>query len=143
MKKKFNLDVGYSDHTIGIEVPIAAVALGAVMIEKHFTLDANLPGPDHKASLEPRDFKLMVQKIRNIEQSLGNKNKIVSKSELKNIKIARKSIIACKYIKKGEVFSQKNLCIKRPGNGISPMKLFEIFGKIAKKDFKIDEIIKL
>ena len=141
LKKSFGLDVGYSDHTIGIEIPIAAVALGAVVIEKHFTLDKTMPGPDHAASLEPGELKRMVESIRNIELALGSEIKAPSPSEIKNIPIARKSIVARRDIKKGEVFTNENLTVKRPGNGISPMKWYDVIGKKAEKDFHEDEII--
>jgi N,N'-diacetyllegionaminate synthase len=137
----FAFDVGYSDHTEGIEVPIAAVAMGATIIEKHFTLDRNMKGPDHRASLEPRELTQMVSAIRNIEKAMGNVEKIPSKSELKNISIVRKSIVAKRNIKKGEVFSDENLTTKRPGTGISPMKWDEIIGTSAKKDYLEDEAI--
>ena len=137
----FGVDVGYSDHTLGIEVPIAAVAMGAKVIEKHFTLSRDLEGPDHKASLEPDELKEMIKSIRNIEKALGNGIKKPSKSEIKNIKIARKSIVAKRDIKKGEVFSEENLTVKRPGNGISPMRWDEIIGQIALKDYNKDDLI--
>lgn len=143
LREKFGVRVGYSDHTKGIEVPIAAVALGAEIIEKHFTLDRNMEGPDHKASLEPDELKAMVAAIRNIERALGNGHKRVSESERKNIAVARKSIVAARDIKSGEVFSETNLTVKRPGNGISPMRWEEVIGKIAKKDFQEDELIEL
>ena len=143
LREKFGVRVGYSDHTKGIEVPIAAVALGAEIIEKHFTLDRNMEGPDHKASLEPDELKAMVAAIRNIERALGNGHKSVSESERKNIAVARKSIVAVRNIKEGEVFSETNLTVKRPGNGISPMRWEEVIGKIAKKDFQEDELIEL
>ncbi len=143
LKQCFGVRVGYSDHTKGIEVPIAAVAMGAEIIEKHFTLDKNLPGPDHVASLEPHELKSMVDSIRNIEMALGNGLKKVSSSEQKNISIARKSILAACEIKKGEVFTEDNLTVKRPGNGISPMKWDEVLGKAAKRDFVEDELIEL
>lgn len=143
MRNLFNCEVGYSDHTQGIEVPIAAVTLGARIIEKHFTLDKNMPGPDHKASLEPEELKLMVTSIRNIEKALGDGIKKVSKSEKKNIEIARKSITAKKMIKKGETFSIDNITCKRPGNGISPMEWYNVLGQKAMKDFKEDELILL
>lgn len=142
MNKLFNLDIGYSDHSIGIEVPIAAVALGANVIEKHFTLDRSMEGPDHKASLEPNELKAMVDAIRNIEKSLGDGIKQPARSELKNMAIARKSIIAKKNIKAGELFTEDNLTVKRPGNGISPMRWFDILGKKASQDFNEDELIK-
>ena len=141
LKKEFNLPVGYSDHTQGIEIPIAAVAMGAEIIEKHFTLDKNMIGPDHKASLEPDELAQMVKSIRNIEKALGNGIKEPKKSEIPNIKVARKSIVAKCDIKKGEIFSENNLTTKRPGNGISPMKWDEIIGRIATKDYLEDEII--
>ncbi len=143
IKEAFKVNVGYSDHTPGIEVPVAAVALGAVVIEKHFTLDKELPGPDHKASLEPYELKAMVNAIRNIEKALGNGIKKPSKSEKKNISVARKSIVAKRDIKKGEIFTEENLTVKRPGTGISPMRWKEIIGKKAPRDFKKDEIIEV
>lgn len=141
LKKKTGKRVGYSDHSLGIEVPIAAAALGAEVIEKHFTLDRSMEGPDHLASLEPEDLKNMVKAIRNIEQALGNGVKKVSPSEMENKNIARKSIIAKCSIQKGEVFTEENLTTKRPGNGISPMKWYEILGKKATRDFSEDELI--
>ena len=141
IRNSFGVKVGYSDHTSGIEVPIAAVALGAEVIEKHFTRDRNMEGPDHKASLEPDELKEMVFSIRNIEKSLGTGIKKPSKSELKNIPIVRKSIVAIKDIKKGEKFTYKNIAIKRPGKGISPMRWDEVIGKTANKDFQADELI--
>lgn len=132
---------GYSDHTLGIEIPIAAVALGATVIEKHFTLDRNLPGPDHKASLEPQELKQMVMSIRNIELALGSDIKAPSQSEIKNRAIARKSIVAAKSIRKGELFTPSNLTTKRPGTGISPMKWYEIINTPASRDFMEDEQI--
>jgi N,N'-diacetyllegionaminate synthase len=143
IKQAFQVPVGYSDHTLGIEVPIAAVALGATLIEKHFTLDRNLPGPDHKASLEPDELKAMVSAIRNVEKALGDGLKRPSASELKNISITRKSLVASRNIKKGEVFSKENIITKRPGNGISPMRLNEIIGRVAFKDFSQDELIEI
>lgn len=143
LRSVFGLDVGYSDHTLGIEAPIAAVALGATIIEKHFTLDRNLEGPDHKASLEPDELKRMVASIRNIEKALGDGKKVPSKSESTNIDIARKSIVASVDIKKGDVFSEQNITTKRPGNGMSPMLWNEVLGKIAPRDFEIDEMISL
>lgn len=141
LKEKFGVRVGYSDHTKGIEVPVAAVALGAEIIEKHFTLDHNMEGPDHQASLEPDELKAMVKSIRNIEKALGNGMKEVSNSERKNIDIARKSIVARKKIVKGEELTEDNLAVKRPGNGISPMKWFDIIGTKAVRDFDEDEMI--
>ena len=144
IQRELGLPIGYSDHTLGIEVPIAAVALGATVIEKHFTLDKTLPGPDHKASLEPNELKAMVSAIRNIEKAIGGSGlKEVSKSEAKNKAIARKSIVATKTIKKGDMFSAENLTVKRPGTGISPMQWDEVIGKIAKKDFEEDDLIEL
>lgn len=143
IKEKFGVKIGYSDHTEGIEVPIAAVALGATVIEKHFTLDKNMEGPDHKASLEPSELKVMVKSIRNIEQALGTGHKTVSESERKNIEIARKSIVAAKDIKEGEMFSEDNLTVKRPGNGISPMEWENVIGKVAKRNFQEEELIEL
>jgi len=142
IRKAFpGISIGYSDHTMGIEVPIAAVAMGASVIEKHFTLDRNLPGPDHKASLEPDGLKAMVQAIRNIEKSLGNGIKKPSPSELKNKPIARKSIVAATTIRKGESFTEMNITVKRPGTGISPMRWDEILKMKASKDFYKDDII--
>lgn len=142
LKAEFNLEVGYSDHTKGIEVPIAAVALGASLIEKHFTLDCNMEGPDHKASLEPDELKAMVRAIRNIELAIsGDGKKQVSNSERKNIPIARKSIVASRNIMKGEILSESNLTVKRPGDGISPMMWEQIIGTRAVKDFTEDEKI--
>lgn len=141
LKHAFGVEVGYSDHTPGIEIPIAAVALGATVIEKHFTLDRNLPGPDHKASLEPDELKAMVQAIRNIERALGDGIKRPSQSELKNKPIARKSIVASRAIQMGELFSVDNLTTKRPGTGISPMRWDDIIGTVAHRDYCIDELI--
>ena len=137
----FDIAFGYSDHTLGIEVDIAAVAMGACCIEKHFTLDKMMEGPDHKASLEPDELKAMVKAIRNIELALGNSVKKPSKSEIPNMQIARKSIVAKLDIKKGDKLSEKNITIKRPGNGINPMRWDEIVGTIASKDYTEDEII--
>ena len=141
--EKFGVQIGYSDHTKGIEVPIAAVALGATVIEKHFTLDKNMEGPDHKASLEPDELKAMVSAIRNIEQALGTGHKTISESERKNIEIARKSIVAACPIKAGELLTEDNLTVKRPGNGISPMRWNEVIGTRAIKDFEEEEVIVL
>ena len=135
------ISVGYSDHTSGIEVPIAAVAMGATVLEKHFTLDQNLPGPDHKASLEPDELKAMVQAIRNIEKALGTGIKKPSPSELKNKPVARKSIVASTTIEKGETFTEKNITVKRPGIGIVPMRWDEIIGHKATKSYQRDELI--
>lgn len=141
ISKKFDVKIGYSDHTKGIEVPIAAVALGATVIEKHFTLDKNMEGPDHKASIEPDELKSMVRAIRNIEQALGNGHKTISQSERKNIEVTRKSIVAACSIKAGELFTEENLTVKRPGNGISPMRWCEVIGTKAKQDFEKEDII--
>ena len=141
LKNAFGLEVGYSDHTLGIEVDIAAVAMGAKIIEKHFTLDKSMPGPDHKASLEPDELAAMVRAIRNIELALGDGLKHFSKSESENIKIARKSIVAKCDIKKGEIFSEQNICVKRPGDGINPMRWDEVIGQNSQKDYKQDELI--
>lgn len=139
----FHTHVGYSDHTLGIEVPIAAVALGASVIEKHFTLDRSLQGPDHKASLEPQELKNMVTAIRNVEVALGSPEKKVTDSEEKNKLLVRKSIVALKEIKEGDLFSEDNLTVKRPGNGISAIKWLDVIGKKAPRNFKVDEIIEL
>jgi len=144
LRHEFGVEAGYSDHTKGIEVPIAAVALGATVIEKHFTLDRNMPGPDHKASLEPDELKAMVSAIRNIEKAVdGDGTKHVSDSERKNIAIARKSIVAATNIKKGEILTEENITVKRPGTGISPMRWEEVLGMNAKRDFNEDELIEL
>lgn len=143
IKNAFGVKVGYSDHTQGIEVPIAAVAMGACVIEKHFTLDRTMEGPDHKASLEPDELRAMVQAIRHIEQALGDGVKMPSMSEQKNIPIARKSILASRPIKMGETFTDNNLIVKRPGNGISPMRWDEIVGHKATRNFSADELIEL
>ena len=137
----FGVDVGYSDHTLGIEVSIAAVSLGAKVIEKHFTLDRNLPGPDHKASLEPVDLIEMIKAIRNIEVALGDGIKCPTSSERKNLSAARKSIVAKCKIKPGEIFSNRNLEIKRPGDGVSPMKWDSMIGQIAVRDYEKNEMI--
>ena len=142
IKNTFNVNIGYSDHTLGIEVPIAATALGATVIEKHFTLDKNMPGPDHAASLNPIELNSMVKSIRKIENALnGTGLKTPSNNELKNIVPARKSIVAKFKIKKGEKFSNKNLTTKRPGNGICPMKWNDIIGEKAIKNYEIDDMI--
>lgn len=143
MREYFKCEVGYSDHTLGIEIPIAAAALGAAVIEKHFTLDRNMEGPDHKASLEPDELADMVARIRHVEQALGTGEKIPSPSEKKNIAVARKSIVAACPIKKGEVFSETNLTTKRPGTGISPMRWTQVLGTRAVRDFTEDELIEL
>ena len=141
IKKEFDVEVGYSDHTNGIEVDIAAAALGARVIEKHFTLDKTMKGPDHKASLEPKELIAMVKAIRNIEVALGSGIKKPSASETKNIPIARKSIVAKQNIKKGNIFSKENITVKRPGTGISPMRWNDILGQQAIKDFNKDDLI--
>lgn len=143
MQIELGLPVGYSDHTQGIEIPIAAAALGAVMIEKHFTLDMNMEGPDHRASLEPDELKRMVEGIRKIEQALGDGKKDVSGSEKENIGIVRKSIVAARTIKKGELLSENNLTTKRPGTGINPMRWNEVIGKTADRDYETDEMIQI
>lgn len=143
IKSALNVEIGYSDHTLGIEIPIAAVALGATVIEKHFTLDRNMPGPDHKASLEPTELKAMVNAIRNIERALGDGVKRLMPSEVENIVIARKSIVARQSISKGEIFSSENITAKRPNNGISAMQWDEVIGKAAKRDYSTDEFIEL
>lgn len=144
IQEQLGTSVGYSDHTLGIEVPIAAVALGAEIIEKHFTLDKTMPGPDHAASLEPYELKNMVSAIRNIEKAVsGSGIKEPSPSELKNIEIARKSIVAARGINRGELFTEENLTVKRPGTGISPMKWDELIGLRAIKDFEQDDLIVL
>lgn len=143
LKKEFGCNIGYSDHTFGITAPIAAVALGATVIEKHFTLDRHMPGPDQSASLEPDELKTMVKMIRETELALGDGEKKPSDSELKNKDIARKSIVAKKSIKAGEIFSEENITCKRPGNGISPMKWNDIIGQTAKYDFEFDEQIRV
>lgn len=143
LRDKCGCAVGYSDHTKGIEVPIAAVALGAEVIEKHFTLDRNMEGPDHKASLEPDELETMVNAIRNIEKAMGDGIKVPSESEKENITIVRKSIIAADSIKAGDILTEKNLTTKRPGTGISPMKWNEVLGTKAVRDFDEDELIEL
>ena len=139
----FDVEVGYSDHTPGIEVAIAAVAMGASVIEKHFTLDRNLPGPDHKASLEPAELAAMVAAIRNIEIALGDGVKRLTESEARNEPVMRKSLMASQVISAGEVFSSENITTKRPGTGISPMRWDEVIGRTANRDFAIDELIEL
>ncbi|MCI9043209.1 MAG: N-acetylneuraminate synthase, partial [Muribaculaceae bacterium] len=135
--------VGYSDHTQGITIPIAAVARGARVIEKHFTLDRSLPGPDHKASLEPQELAEMVKAIRTVEQALGSGIKAVAPSEAPNIEVARKSIVAARDIRAGELLTEDNITVKRPGNGISPMKWDEVIGTRATRDFPFDSLIEL
>lgn len=143
LHQAFNIKVGYSDHTAGIEISLAAVSLGASVIEKHFTLDRSLPGPDHKASILPNELSALVSSIRNIELALGDGIKRVTASEIKNIGIARRSLVAQGTIKKGELFTSDNLAVKRPGTGISPMRYDEIIGRAAMKDFHADELIKI
>ena len=143
IKDELGVNIGYSDHTLGIEVAISAVAMGATVIEKHFTLDRNMSGPDHAASLEPEELKAMVTAIRNIEKAMGDGIKKPSSSETKNISVVRKSIVAKMSIKKGELFSEENLTIKRPGTGISPMEWDNLLNKKSKKDFDIDVLIKV
>lgn len=143
MRDEFNLPIGYSDHTQGSAISVAAVSLGATVIEKHLTLNRGMKGPDHKASLEPHEFKAMVQAIRNVEVALGHGEKVMAECEQKNKQVARKSIVAKKDIKKGEVFSEENLTIKRPGNGISPMRWFALLGTTSKRNYKEDEMIKI
>ena len=143
IKNKFNVAVGYSDHTEGIEVPIAAVALGATVIEKHFTLDKHMEGPDHKASLEPSELRAMVKAVRNVELALGDGHKVISESEKKNINIARKSIVAACPIHKGEMLLEDSLTVKRPGGGISPMRWEEVVGTYAIRDYQEDDMIEL
>ena len=142
IRDELGVNIGYSDHTNGIEVSIAAVAMGATVIEKHFTLDRNLPGPDHAASLEPYELKEMIKSIRNIEKAMGDGTKKPSPSEIKNIPIARKSLVAKNPIKKAEILSEKNLTVKRPGIGISPMKWDSYIGRIADRDYLGDDLIR-
>ncbi|MDD5298994.1 MAG: N-acetylneuraminate synthase [Gallionella sp.] len=142
LQQAFGLHVGYSDHTQGIAIPVAAVALGAVIIEKHFTLDRNLPGPDHKASLEPDELKQMVRSIREVELALGSSTKQPAASELRNRPVARKSLVAAQDIRKGEAFTQSNLAVKRPGDGINPICYWEWLGKIADRDYQQDDKVK-
>lgn len=143
LKREFKVPVGYSDHTLGIEVPIAAVAMGARVIEKHFTLDKNMEGPDHKASIDPVELKQMVSAVRNVEKALGDGDKHVTDSERANKTVARKSIVAATDIKAGEVFTEVNLTVKRPGTGISPMRWPEVLERKADRDYKKDELIEL
>ena len=143
LSEQFGLPVGLSDHTPGWECDVAAAALGAVVIEKHFTLDKTMEGPDHKASLEPQELKAMVQAVRNIEQAMGTGHKAVSASEAKNKPIARKSIVAARPIQQGEEFTEENLTTKRPGDGISPMRWYQVLGQKAKRSFEEDEAIEL
>ena len=142
IKDELGVNIGYSDHTLGIEVPIAAVAMGATVIEKHFTLDRTMLGPDHTASLEPEELKAMVTAIRNIEKAIGDAVKKPSKSEVKNIEIVRKSIVAKMSIKKGELFTEENLTVKRPGTGISPMDWENVVGSLANRAYEMDDLIR-
>ena len=143
IRDAFNVRVGYSDHTLGIEIPIAAVAMGATIIEKHFTLDRSLPGPDHEASILPNELESMVKAIRNVEKAKGNGIKKASPSEKKNIRIVRKSIVARSSIMKGEIFSEKNITVKRPGTGLSPLSWDDVIGRNADRNYKKDEEIKI
>jgi len=143
IEKELVVKVGYSDHTLGIEVPVAAVAMGATIIEKHFTLDRGMDGPDHAASLEPNELKQMVDSIRNIEKAMGDGQKKPSKSEDANLGVARKSIVASKNIKAGEKFTEENIAVKRPGTGLCPMRWDELLGLEAKKDFQADELVSI
>ncbi len=143
IKNNFGTAVGFSDHTLGLEAPLAAVSLGATVIEKHFTLDKSMEGPDHQASMSPDELVALVKAIRNTEVALGDGVKRVTESEAKNKDIARKSIVAKVEIKAGETFTEENITVKRPGNGISPMKWYEVLGQVAKRDFSLDELIEL
>jgi N-acetylneuraminate synthase len=143
MREAFGLPVGFSDHTSGMIIPVAAVARGASVIEKHFTLDKNLPGPDHQASLEPPELNAMVRAIRNVEQATGSGIKEPAPSEQKNIAVARRSIVAARTIRKGETFTIENITCKRPGTGASPMRYWDALGRKAGKSYRKDEVIKL
>lgn len=143
IRDELGVKVGYSDHTKGLEVSLAAVAMGACVIEKHFTLSRYLPGPDHKASLEPGELKELVEKIRHIEEARGDGNKRPAASEIPNMTVARKSIVAARSIKSGEVLTEENITVKRPGNGVSPMKWDSVIGSRAVRDFEYDELIEL
>jgi N,N'-diacetyllegionaminate synthase len=143
LRSEFGVPVGYSDHTVGIEIPIAAAAMGATVIEKHFTLDKTMSGPDHKASLEPTELKAMVQAIRNVDKAIGSGCKCVTDSERKNVAVARKSIVAATRISKGDMLTTANLTVKRPGTGISPMRWDEVIGTCATRDYSADELIEL
>ncbi len=143
IKANFGTAVGYSDHTLGMEAPLAAVSLGATVVEKHFTLDKNMEGPDHQASMSPEELTALIKAIRNTETALGDGVKRVTESEAKNKDIARKSIVAKVPVKAGEVFTVDNITVKRPGNGISPMKWYDVLGQVAKRDFSLDELIEL
>ena len=143
IQKKFNVNIGYSDHTLGIDASLWAVAMGAKVIEKHITLNKSFPGPDHKASINESELKNLINKIKLLEIALGSDKKKPTKSEKKNIPIARNSLVASRNIKKGEKFSLKNITAKRPGTGISPMSINKILGKVAKKNFNYDDLIKV
>ncbi len=143
IKKKFNVNIGYSDHTLGIDASVWAVILGAKIIEKHITLSRSLKGPDHKASIVEKEFKELVKKIRMAELTLGKEEKKPTNSEKKNINIARNSLVASKLIKKGEKFTKKNITTKRPGTGISPMLINKVIGKVARKTFYYDDLIRI
>jgi N,N'-diacetyllegionaminate synthase len=143
IRNEFDVAVGYSDHTLGIEIPIAAVALGATVIEKHFTCDRTLPGPDHKASLEPSELKYMIDGIRNLESALGDGIKRLMPSEKENLRVIRQSIVARTQISKGEIFSVANLTTKRSGDGVSPMLWDHVVGKVAGKNYITDELIEI
>ena len=143
LRKKFGVKVGLSDHTVGVTVPLAAIALGAEVIEKHFTLDRKLPGPDHSASLEPDEIRFLIRGIRQVEKALGSSEKKATPVEKENQKVVRKSLVAAHPIKKGEAFSQENLRVKRPGTGLSPMQYWDCLGKTAPRDFERDELIEL
>lgn len=143
LRREFGVSVGYSDHTVGIEIPIAAAALGAAVVEKHFTLDRTMAGPDHKASLEPSELNAMVQAIRNVDMAIGSECKCVTDSERKNMAVARKSIVAATSIAAGDLFTEQNLTVKRPGTGISPMRWNEIIGTRATRYYHPDELIEL
>lgn len=141
MSQSFNLPIGYSDHTVGIAIPLAATALGAVIIEKHFTLDKTLPGPDHKASIDPNELIRMVEGIRQVEKAIGTGLKAPTRSESKNAAIARKSLVAAENIEQGSLFTKDNLCVKRPGTGLKPIKYWSILGKTATRSYSKDEVI--
>lgn len=143
LRRKFQVEVGYSDHTTGIEIPVAAAAMGATILEKHFTLDKRMDGPDHKASLDPIELKAMVEAVRKVEAAMGNGDKVASESERKNQVIARKSIVAARMIRKGELLDEETITVKRPGNGISPMRWNEVLGSTAIRDFQEDEMIEV
>lgn len=143
IQQAFGVDVGYSDHTTGIEVATAAVAMGATLIEKHFTMDRSLPGPDHQASLEPAGLNAMISAIRNVEVALGDGIKRMTASEMKNTKVMRKSLVACRQIKAGEIFTEHNVTAKRPGTGISPMRWDEVIGRTAHREFAVDGLIEI